>query len=134
MKRALVFASILLSTVVISGCTLKQTAKEAVNTAQQTADVATGVSAIELKKKADRSLSISKALQEFKARKFIIEDDLARGPCLSENLLPDWVADIAHNPRQRVDDESANQCQNFRNGTAKHFVELDLEGNLIRAE
>jgi hypothetical protein len=62
--------------------------------------------------------------------------DLSAGPCISESLpgLPDWVADIAHDPRQSIDDEPANQCQRFRSGQAHHFVELSLDGQLIRAE
>lgn len=58
--------------------------------------------------------------------------DFKDGPCLSENLMPDWVADIAHNPRQPVDDMPKNQCAAFREGIAHHFVELDLQGNVIR--
>jgi hypothetical protein len=62
--------------------------------------------------------------------------DLMRGPCISESLpgLPDWVADIAHDPRLPVDDEPANQCRRYRDGEAQHFVELDVNGTLIRAE
>ena len=62
--------------------------------------------------------------------------DLSAGPCISESLpgLPDWVADIAHDPRQPVDDEPANQCQRYRSGQAHHFVELNVDGQLIRAE
>lgn len=60
--------------------------------------------------------------------------DFSSGPCLSDNLLPDWVADIAHNPRQAVDDLTVNQCPSYVAGTNKHFVELDTEGQLIRAE
>jgi hypothetical protein len=62
--------------------------------------------------------------------------DLMRGPCISESLpgLPGWVADIAHDPRLPVDDEPANQCQRYRDGEAEHFVELDVNGTLIRAE
>lgn len=62
--------------------------------------------------------------------------DLSAGPCISESLpgLPDWVADVAHDPRQAVDDEPANQCQRFRSGQAHHFVELNVDGQLIRAE
>lgn len=59
--------------------------------------------------------------------------DFSNGPCLSNALLPGWVLDIAHNPRQSVDDLSQNQCLAYREGRAKHFVELDLDGNLIRA-
>ncbi len=63
--------------------------------------------------------------------------DLKRGPCIA-NPLPaptsDWVADIAHDPRRPVDDDPANQCSAYREGKAEHFVELDPDGNLIRAE
>jgi Tfp pilus assembly protein PilP len=62
--------------------------------------------------------------------------NLSRGPCIAEQLpgLADWVADVAHDPRQPVDDVPANQCRRFRNGQAHHFVELDTSGNLIRAQ
>jgi hypothetical protein len=62
--------------------------------------------------------------------------NLADGPCIAESLtdLPGWVVDIAHDPREDVDDNPANQCQRFRDGEASHFVELTPEGQLIRAE
>jgi hypothetical protein len=62
--------------------------------------------------------------------------DFSKGPCIAERLpgLPDWVADVAHDPRQSVDDQPANQCARFRNGEADHFVELDPNGKLIRAQ
>ena len=61
---------------------------------------------------------------------------LSQGPCIAEELpgLPDWVADIAHDPRQPADDDPGNQCQRYSSGQAHHFVELDPEGNLIKAE
>jgi hypothetical protein len=62
--------------------------------------------------------------------------DLSTGPCISESLpsLPDWVADVAHDPRQPIDDEPAKQCQRYRSGEAHHYVELNVDGQLIRAE
>jgi hypothetical protein len=62
--------------------------------------------------------------------------DLTSGPCISESLpgLSDWVADVAHDPRQDVDDEPQNQCQRYRDGEAHHFIELSPTGQLIRAE
>ena len=60
--------------------------------------------------------------------------DFSNGPCLSNALMPDWVADIAHKPRIPADDLPGNQCPAFREGRASHFVELDPEGNLIRAK
>jgi hypothetical protein len=56
---------------------------------------------------------------------------LARGPCLGI-IMPGWVSDIAHKPRQALDDQPENQCAAFRSGEAKHFVELDPQGNVIR--
>ena len=62
--------------------------------------------------------------------------DLSSGPCLAESIpsLSDWAVDIAHDPRQPVDDQPANQCQSFRDGETHHFVELTPDGQLIRAQ
>jgi len=62
--------------------------------------------------------------------------NLERGPCIAERLpgLDDWVVDVAHDPRQPVDDDPANQCRRFRAGAAHHFVELTPEGEVIRAQ
>lgn len=62
------------------------------------------------------------------------KEDISNGPCLSDALMPNWVADIVHNPRLPIDDLPANQCPAYREGRAEHFVELDLDGNLIRAK
>ena len=58
--------------------------------------------------------------------------DLSNGPCLSNEISPNWVCDIAHDPREDVDNQPENQCEAFRNETARHFVEVDLSCNLIR--
>jgi hypothetical protein len=58
--------------------------------------------------------------------------DLTSGPCLSEDIEIDWVLDIAHSPREPVDDLTENQCQNYRQGKAKHFIELTPNGKLIK--
>ncbi|MBI2022129.1 hypothetical protein HYS93_04625 [Candidatus Daviesbacteria bacterium] len=58
--------------------------------------------------------------------------DFSNGPCLTNDLLPEWVADIVHSPRESIDDLSENQCQAYLEGRAKHFVELDLDGNVVR--
>lgn len=59
------------------------------------------------------------------------------GLCLSDNNIDwnvaDWVCDIAHSPRTEVDNLPENQCQEFRLGNAKHFVEVDKDCKLIRA-
>lgn len=64
--------------------------------------------------------------------------DLSAGPCLSnalfEGTAPEdqWVVDIAHNPRVEADNYEVNQCSAYLRGGAKHFIELDPDGNLIK--
>jgi hypothetical protein len=58
--------------------------------------------------------------------------DMTRGPCLGV-IKEGWVADVAHDPRQDVDDEPENQCREYREGEADHFVELDPDGEFIRS-
>ncbi len=60
-------------------------------------------------------------------------EDFSKGPCLTNALMPGWVVDIVHKPRLSIDDLPENQCSAYVEGRAKHFVELDTEGNLIRA-
>lgn len=60
--------------------------------------------------------------------------DFSSGPCLTNDLMPGWVVDIVHSPRQLIDDLPANQCQAYIEGRAVHFVELDLNGNLVRVQ
>lgn len=60
--------------------------------------------------------------------------DFSDGPCLSDALLPNWVVDIVHNPRLPIDDLPQNQCPGYFEGRAQHFVELDTNGNFIRAK
>jgi catechol 2,3-dioxygenase-like lactoylglutathione lyase family enzyme len=82
----------------------------------------------------DRGAAIAAAADAYaEARAAGVE--LVSGPCIADPLeaLPDWVVDVAHEPRQRVDDDPANQCASYRSGDASHFVELDPDGNLIRA-
>lgn len=80
---------------------------------------------------ADAAVNQAKVLyQTEKAR----GTDLSKGPCLSNAVISGWVADIAHNPRQPIDDVPENQCQSYLQGTVKHFVELDPQGNLIRVK
>jgi hypothetical protein len=83
----------------------------------------------------DREKAVDEAQVAFRQSQ-AIGRDLSAGPCISESLpgLADWVADIAHDPRQSVDDQPANQCQRYRSGEAHHFVELAPDGHLIRAE
>lgn len=58
--------------------------------------------------------------------------DLSRGPCLSNEITEEWVCDVAHSPRKEIDNQPKNQCKAYQNGTAKHFVEVDTNCNLIK--
>ena len=60
--------------------------------------------------------------------------DLSAGPCISQQILPDWCVDLVHSPRIPSDDLPANRCPTYLDGRVRHQVELDLEGRLIRAE
>jgi hypothetical protein len=66
-------------------------------------------------------------------------EDLSLGPCLSESLpdgivIDDWVCDVAHNPRQVIDDIPTNQCPTYHRGDADHVVEVDPTCSLILAD
>lgn len=80
---------------------------------------------------ADRAVNQAK---HFYALRKASGENFSTGPCLSDALMPNWVADIVHNPRQPVDDLPAYQCPAFIEGKSKHFVELDLEGNVVRVK
>ena len=84
---------------------------------------------------AERDRAVAAAARAFEQAK---EEgvDFTDGPCIADPLeaMPNWVVDVAHDPRQDVDDDPANQCASYRSGEADHFVELDRDGNLIRAK
>ncbi len=60
--------------------------------------------------------------------------DLSNGPCLLNPIpsAPDWVCDVAHWPRQEVDNLPENQCSAYREGKATKFVEVTPDCKLIR--
>jgi hypothetical protein len=82
----------------------------------------------------DKDKAISECKQECKD-KLEANLDLSNGPCLLDPVpnLPDWVCDVAHEPRQSVDNQPENQCSSFREGKAHHFVEVDTNCELIRS-
>jgi len=61
--------------------------------------------------------------------------DLSKGPCLLNPMPehPDWVCDVAHSPRQDVDNLVENQCSAYGERKATHFVEVDPTCKFIRA-
>lgn len=80
----------------------------------------------------DADRAVNQAVKVYEQKRDLGED-FTNGPCLTNDLLPGWVVDIAHYPRIPIDDLPQNQCQAYREGRAKHFVELDLNGKVIRA-
>ena len=44
----------------------------------------------------------------------------------------DFAVDIVNAPRTSEDNKIENQCQDYRNGIAKHFIELDKNGEIVR--
>ncbi len=107
--------------------------QENANNAITAADVVSGTSGIKIKESTDQDLAVAKAQELYRAA-LINGEDLSDGPCLSNEVIDGWAVDIAHDPRQDVDNLPENQCAAYRSGEAKHFVELDTDGNLIRAE
>ncbi|HDD45944.1 MAG TPA: hypothetical protein ENG42_00565 [Candidatus Aenigmarchaeota archaeon] len=67
--------------------------------------------------------------------------DLSSGPCLSDNNpewdVDGWVCDVAHWPREDVDNLRENQCDGWweakNAGKEVHFVEVTPECKFIRA-
>lgn len=58
------------------------------------------------------------------------------GMCLAEGgqngMAEGWVCDVAHNPRQDVDNLKENQCATYGQA-GRHFVEVDTGCKFIRA-
>ncbi len=80
---------------------------------------------------ADRAVQMAKEQYQIKKKAGV---DFRLGPCLDNNLMTNWVADIVHNPRVRSDNQPENECSNYLIGKAQHFVELDVEGNVVRVQ
>lgn len=106
----------------LAGCT----AKTSPSTTIPTSNLSRGAQIAQIPPEA-----LKNALNAFSKAKSTGQD-LAQGPCLGV-IAPDWVLDIAHNPRLAVDDQPQNQCADFQDGKAQHFVEMDKDGQIIQA-
>jgi hypothetical protein len=76
----------------------------------------------------DKDLAIIKCIEECKKADRI---NIDIGPCLSDNIIKDWVCDVAHDPREAVDNLKDNQCSAYGK-TARHFVEVNADCEVIR--
>lgn len=124
MARKIIY--MLLSLLVLAGC------QKVIKPLTNVVDYTTGKVQAEQKKQADKTLAIMKCQELCQSGLSTSDESFGTGPCLSNEIIPDWVCDIAHSPRQAVDNEPANQCSAFREGGAHHFVELDGNCNLIK--
>lgn len=82
-------------------------------------------------KENDKAVGQARALYELKKDARV---DFTDGPCLSNDLLNGWVLDLVHKPRIASDNLAENQCAAYLEGRAKHYVEMDLEGNIIKVK
>ena len=66
-------------------------------------------------------------------RQLLSNRDLSSGPCLLDPIpdFPAWVCDVAHSPRETVDNLPSNQCASF-GASANHFIEASPNCKLIR--
>lgn len=89
-------------------------------------------------------LGCTQSLEEEKAKSTCIEEckkalsggkDLSSGPCLLNLIkeIPNWVCDVAHAPRELVDNLEENECSIYREGRASHFIEFNPNCDFIRA-
>ena len=71
---------------------------------------------------------ISCALNLYNEKKSegIVFSSQCLGSCLG------YAVDIVHVPRTSEDNKVENQCEDYRNGKLKHFIELDKDGNIVR--
>ena len=77
----------------------------------------------------DRAVNTARTLLEEQKKRKV---DLSSMPCISNALMKDWAADLVHNPKVPEDSLPENQCEAIREKTATHYVELDLDGNVMK--
>ena len=84
-------------------------------------------------------IEVSQQQEMIEKAQFLYQDALNKntsfdnGPCLGK-IADDWVVDTVHNPRQNLDDRSANQCGDYLQGKVHHFIELGPNGDILKIE
>lgn len=81
----------------------------------------------------NRNVAITRAEALLKQR-IAAGNNLSHGPCLAEDLIINWSADIVHHPRVPSDDLPVNQCRRYREGITKHLVEITEDGQIVSAK
>ena len=100
---------------------------------EQSVNGLTGLESVRIEQQVEKDLAVAKAQNLFK-QKMAAGEDLSSGPCLAEEIIPDWSADLLHDPREEADDLEENQCRFYYEGKTHHYVELDMNGNLINVK
>ncbi len=126
--RYLLFILVVAAVFVLAGC-----GEETRENVESTTDALTGLDKVEVGQQSSEDLAVARC-QELFQQKFAAGEDMSAGPCISEEIVEGWACDVAHDPREAVDNEEVNQCESYRQGTVSHFVELDQGGNLIMAQ
>jgi hypothetical protein len=114
---------------ILVGCQKKE--NQISQSIDEAVDATTGLGYINVEKKAVKDIAIAQT-QTLCRQKLAAGEDLSMSPCLGV-VAPDWVGDVAHNPRSEIDNLPENQCSDFREGKAHHFVEVDPNCNFIKA-
>lgn len=123
------FFLLFILTIFLAGC-----GKQGAKAEDSVIDAAIGVNLIEKNIQANKDLAQVQCIElcHQAQREFMV---LGMGPCLGNPIpnMAEWVCDVAHNPRQDVDNKIENQCSSFAQGLAKHFVEVDPDCNFIKS-
>lgn len=87
---------------------------------------------ISLSNKENQAMNLNEALEqsaemfaEFKRSATTAE--LAKGPCLG-TIPPRWAVDIVSKPRQPIDNQQENQCNDTNH---QYLIEISREGELL---
>lgn len=110
---------------ILCGCASEMTKGTVLENKEAPETLGSGLEAI--KNSASGSANPENACIELCKAQAAKGSDLSGGPCLANPMgeFPDWVCDVAHSPRTETDNNPENQCSAFREGNAKHFVEVD---------
>ena len=133
--RVIAILAVAMLIMFVSGCVTQQLEeynKSEINDITEEPENATGIPDTAIASEPQDPVSACESLCE----KFLSDGiDISSGPCLSQNNpdwnVTDWVCDVAHVPRQGIDELNENQCTAFRVGQAHHFVEVSTNCKMI---
>ncbi|MDO8659953.1 MAG: hypothetical protein Q7K54_05150 [Candidatus Parcubacteria bacterium] len=62
----------------------------------------------------------------------VMEGAILSSQCLGS--FNDYAFDMVNIPRTKEDDKAENQCEDYRDGLVKKFIELDKYGNIVKVQ